>query len=179
VLAASGAQPATTASQFSYFRLLSFAQRRYDYIIVDFPGVIAEPAEPLLSRSKAIYVVCTPERTSLALARRRLYQLELRGERDSTLAVILNRYDLGPYSKDAMEKAVGHKIAEQLPNDSHAVQTAVASGGFVDPTTRLGKSYTAFAGRLDGHELPHPKAFSRLKSLFYKLDPVDAALARR
>ena len=45
VLAASGAQSATTASQFSYFRLLSFAQQRYDYIIVDFPGVLS-PIRP-------------------------------------------------------------------------------------------------------------------------------------
>jgi len=174
VLAASGAQAATSASQFSYFRLLSFAQQRYDYIIVDFPGVITDPAEPLLSRSKAIYVVCTPELTSLALTRRRLHHLELRGERDSILSVVLNRYDQGPCSKEQMEQAVGHKIAEQLPNDYHAVQIAVASGGFVDPSTKLGKAYTAFAARLDGRP-PSPNGSSRLKTLLRKLAPVEVA----
>jgi len=171
VLAASGAQGATSASQFSYFRLLSFAQQHYNDIIVDFPGVVTDPAEPLLSRSKAIYVVCTPEMTSLALARRRLHQLELRGERDSVLAVILNRCDQGRLSKGQIEETIGHKIAAELPNDYRAVQRAVASGGFVDPETELGRAYTALAARLAGRQPIHPRASSKLKSLWRKLGP--------
>jgi pilus assembly protein CpaE len=174
VLTASGAQAATPASQFSYFRLLSFAQQHYDDIIVDFPGAVADPAEPLLSHSKAIYVVCTPELTSLAMARRRLFQLELRGERDRTLAVVLNRCDQGDLSKEDMEQGIGRQIAEQLPNDYRAVQRAVASGGFVDPATELGKAYTAFAAHLAGSEPPHPKGSSRLRSLLRKFRPAGA-----
>ena len=124
-------------------------------------------------------MVCTPELTSLALARRRLHQLELRGERDSTLAVVLNRYDQGPCTKEQMEEAIGHKIAEQLPNDYHAVQTAVAAGGFVDPATKLGKAYSAFAARLDGRETTHRTAPSRLKALFRKFGPADVTQSVR
>src|SRR5204862_2512173 len=74
LLVASGTGPLTRASQFSYFRLLRFARQHYDEIIVDLPTVVDEAAEPLLAHSKGIYVVCTPELTSLALARRRMYQ---------------------------------------------------------------------------------------------------------
>ena len=55
VLTSSGAKSSAQTSQFSYFRLLTFAQQHYDDIIVDFPGVVDEAAEPLLSHSKSIY----------------------------------------------------------------------------------------------------------------------------
>jgi hypothetical protein len=54
VLATSGAKCSVSASQFSYFRLMNFAQRYYDDIIVDLPGVMDEAAEPLLTHSRGI-----------------------------------------------------------------------------------------------------------------------------
>ena len=88
VLATSGAKTVWKTSQFSYFRLLRFARARYDYVIVDLPGVVEDAAEPLLMNSKGIYVVCTPDVTSLALARRRLRQLELQGVLDTVVHVV-------------------------------------------------------------------------------------------
>jgi Flp pilus assembly CpaE family ATPase len=168
VLAASGSKDAGQLSPFSYFRVMSFAQQRYDDIIVDFPGAVNEAADPLLSHSKAIYVVCTPELTSIALARRRLHQLELRGILDAALHLVLNRYDQdGSSSKEQIEEVIGHKIEAQMPNDYHAVQQAIESGGFVDGATELGKAYVDFARRLAGLSLPTHG--SRLKSLLRKI----------
>jgi septum formation inhibitor-activating ATPase MinD len=168
VLAASGSKAAGQVTPFSYFRVMSFAQQRYDDIIVDFPGAVDEAADPLLSHSKAIYVVCTPELTSMALARRRLHQLELRGMPDAALHLVLNRYDQdGSSSKEQIEEVIGHKFTAQLPNDYQAVQQAIESGGFVDKAIELGKAYVDFAGRLAGLSLPTDG--SRLKSLLRKI----------
>lgn len=169
LLAASGARPLSKPSQFSYFRLLRFAQRHYDDIIVDLPTLVEDAAEPLLTRSKAIYVVCTPEVTSLALARRRLYQLELRGVLDSLVGVILNRYDQGEWTREFVEERIGCKIVAQLPNDYRAVQHAIQSGGFVDPETQLGKGYTSFAATLAGEDSAQAAGGSKLKALLRKL----------
>jgi pilus assembly protein CpaE len=170
VLAASGSKTAGQVSPFSYFRVLSFAQQDYEDIIVDFPGAVDEAAHLLLSHSKAIYVVCTPELTSIALARRRLYQLELRGMPDAALRVILNRYDQeGASSAEQVEEAIGHTIAAKAPNDYQAVQQAIESEGFVDGDTELGKSYTCFAAKLVGLDPPQLTGASRLKSLLRKL----------
>jgi MinD-like ATPase involved in chromosome partitioning or flagellar assembly len=174
VLASSGVKSAAQTSRFSYFRLLTFAQQHYDDIIVDFPGVVDEAADPLLSHSEAIYVVCTPELTSMALARRRLYYLERRGMPDRSLGVILNRHDQSEISKEQIEEMIGHKIVAQLPNDYKAVQEAVESGGFVDPDTELGKAYTNFAAKLVGLDPPQSPAASRLKSLLRKLSSAAA-----
>jgi Flp pilus assembly CpaE family ATPase len=160
VMAASGAAPPGEASRFSYFRLLTFAQRRYDHIVVDFPGVVEEPAEALLTRARAVYVVCTPELTSMALARRRLRQLELRGVPDAALRVVLNRSDQSKLNNAAMEELIGHTIEAALPNDYHAVQESVEAGGFVDPYTRLGGAFIDFAARIAGEAAPKREAFA-------------------
>src|SRR6185436_13444135 len=161
----SGATSAAQTSRFSYFRLLTFAQQHYYDIVVDFPGVVDEAANPLLSHSEAIYVVCTPELTSMALARRRLYHLERRGMPDASLGVILNRFDGSETSIEQVEEMIGHKIVGQFPNDYQAVQESVESGGFVDPDTELGQAYTDFAAKLVGSDPPQSPAASRLKSL--------------
>jgi Flp pilus assembly CpaE family ATPase len=169
VLATSGAKCSLSASQFSYFRLVNFAQRHYDDIIVDLPGVVDEAAEPLLTHSRGIYLVCTPEVASLALARRRFRQLEMRGVRDSVLGVILNRYDQTHLSKERIAEVVGHPIAVQLPNDYQAVKESIESGGFVDPDTELGKAYARFAASLAGLDPQRLPGVSRLKALLRRL----------
>ena len=169
VLATSGVNCSVTASQFSYFRLLSFAQRRYDDIIVDLPGVVDDAAEPLLTHSRGVYLVCTPELTSLALARRRTRQLEMRGVRDSALGVVLNRCDQAELSKERIAELIGHPIVAQLPNDYHSVKQSIESGGFVDPRTNLGKAYLDLAGNLAGLAPQRHPGVSRLKALLRKL----------
>ena len=171
VLCASGAQCSVTASQFSYFRLLNFAQRRYDDIIVDLPGAIEDAAEPLVTHSRGVYLICTPELTSLALARRRFRQLEMRGVHESALAVILNRYDQAEFSKERIAELIGHPIAAQLPNDYQSIKLSIESGGFVDPDTELGKAYLRLAARLAGLDPDRLPGMSRLKALLRKLAP--------
>jgi pilus assembly protein CpaE len=170
VLATSGARTVSKTSPFSYFRLLRFARDHYDDVIVDLPGVVEDAAEPLLSNSKGVYVVCTPEVTSLALARRRLRQLELRGIPDSVVHVILNRSDQNEPTLAEIEESLGRKIAAELPNDYRALRKAVESCGFVEPDTDLGKGYASFAAALlgDGH-VAHLVGGSRLKALLGKL----------
>jgi len=171
VLCASGAQCSVTASQFSYFRLLNFAQRRYDDIIVDLPGAIEDAAEPLVTHSRGVYLICTPELTSLALARRRFRQLEMRGVHESALAVIRNRYDQAEFSKERIAELIGHPIAAQLPNDYQSIKLSIESGGFVDPDTELGKAYLRLAARLAGLDPDRLPGTSRLKALLRKLAP--------
>jgi len=169
VLATSGAKTVWKTSQFSYFRLLRFARARYDYVIVDLPGVVEDAAEPLLMNSKGIYVVCTPDVTSLALARRRLRQLELQGVLDTVVQVVLNRCDQSEVTRQEIEESIGRKITAELPNDYDALQKAIQSSGFVDPDSKLGRAYESFAADLLGEGHVTLAGASRLKSFLGKL----------
>jgi hypothetical protein len=93
----------------------------------------------------------------MALARRRLRQLELRGVSEAALKVVLNRSDQTKLTLDALEELIGHRIEAALPNDYHAVQESVEAGGFVDPYTRLGGAFIDFAAKLAGAAPPHHK----------------------
>lgn len=154
LLITTGGRSPTKTSQFSFFRLLSFAQQRYDTIIVDLPEAVDEAAEPLLAHSRGIYIVCTPELTALALARRRLHALEVRGISDSCVHIVLNRYNQTDWKTEHIEEMIGRKLSGQLPNDYREVQTAIQSGGFVNPASDLGNSFVELAAKLAGVDAP-------------------------
>jgi MinD-like ATPase involved in chromosome partitioning or flagellar assembly len=55
----------------NYHHLLDFAASRYDHILVDLPEMVNDATVETVRRAKSVFVVCTPELPSLALAPQR------------------------------------------------------------------------------------------------------------
>jgi Flp pilus assembly CpaE family ATPase len=183
ILAAWGARTAGQESPLSFDRLLSFAKKRYDTVLVDLPVIVDRMTEAVSYHSTNMFVVATPESICIDVARRRLRQLEARGAKSSSRRVILNRVLEHPTNVDVAEyeRAIGAKIAAVLPNDYSVIQQSIAGTGPVNLESLLGKAYLALAGSIAGQEMPleppNPEKFASLKNLFSlmtRTDPVKA-----
>jgi len=178
VLAAWGPRTAGQDSSLKFDRLLAFAKQRYDVVLVDLPVVVDRVTEAVGYQAERVYVVSTPERICMDVARRRLRQLETCGTRPNTLGVILNRVLGHPAEVDIQEheRAIGGKIYGVLPNDYLRLQAAIAAEGPVDPKSLLGKAYLALAGSITGVDIPLPSPSDRsasLRNLFCWLTRTD------
>lgn len=172
ILAAWGPRTAGQDSPLNFDRLLGFAKKRYDVVIVDLPEVVDRVTEAVSYHSKNMFVVSTPEPICMEVARRRLRQLDARGAKASVRRVILNRVLVHPATVEVeeYERVMSGKIAAVLPNDYAVIQESIAGTGPVSLDSLLGKAYLALAGSLAGQEMPleppDPDRFSSLKNLF-------------
>lgn len=170
ILAAWGPRTASQDSPLKFDRLLGFAKKRYEIVIVDLPVIVDRVTEAVSYHAKNMFVVSTPEPICMEVARRRLRQLEAHGAKTSVRRVVLNRVLEHPATVEVeeYEKAMGGKIAAVLPNDYAVIQESIAGTGPVSLDSLLGKAYLALAGSLAGHEMPleAPHRFSALKNLF-------------
>ena len=178
ILAAWGPRTAGQDSPLKFDRLLSFAKKRYDVVIVDLPVVVDRVTEAVSYHAKNMFVVSTPEPICMEVARRRLRQLEAHGVKSTARRVILNRVLEHPATVEVeeYERVISGKIAAVLPNDYAVIQESIAGTGPVSLDSLLGKAYLALAGSLAGQEMPlAPPKFSAFKSLFSakkRTDPV-------
>lgn len=138
-----------------YHRLLAFASPRYDFVIVDLPEVVNDATEAVVSRAASINIVCTPENSSLFLARRRIHELEARNVKPDRMQIVLNRHTEGD-RLDEVEILLGRRVAFILPNDYAKVREATVRAGLVDPTTALARAYSSLSHKLAGMEPPPP-----------------------
>jgi pilus assembly protein CpaE len=182
ILAAWGPRTAGQDSPLKFDRLLGFAKKRYDIVIVDLPVVVDRVTEAVSYHAKNMFVVSTPEPICMEVARRRLRQLEAHGTKSSARRVILNRVLQHPATVEVeeYEKVMSGKIAAVLPNDYAVIQESIAGTGPVSLNSLLGKAYLSLAGSLAGQEMPldPPNKFSAFKNLFSskkRTDPLKVA----
>jgi pilus assembly protein CpaE len=99
----------------------------------------------IMQESKRVFLVCTPELTSLHLAREKynyLKTLDL-GER---VTVLLNRAQKRAVtSPGQIEELLGIPVAMTFPNDYQGVHRALTMGRNVEPSTELGKQFSKLA----------------------------------
>lgn len=148
----------------NYHQLLDFAAARYDQILVDLPEVVNDATVEIVRRAKRVFVVCTPETPSLALAPQRCQELRNRGISADKIRVIINRWHRGESTADEVEGIVRYPVAGIFGNDYAAVSNATRSSTFVSPDTKLGKSFAAFARGLTGA----PELATAVKRPFWK-----------
>ena len=171
ILAAWGPRTAGQDSPLNFDRLLGFAKKRYDIVIVDLPEVVDRVTEAVSYHAKNMFVVSTPEPICMEVARRRLRQLEARGTKAAARRVILNRVLQHPATVEVeeYEKVMSGKIAAVLPNDYAVIQESIAGTKSVSLDSLLGKAYLTLAGSLAGQDIPLPpdNTFTAsLKNLF-------------
>ena len=125
--------------------LLEFFRRNYRALCVDLSGNLEKYSLEIMHESRRVFLVCTPEITSLHLAREKylyLKQLDL-GER---VSVLLNRCQKRSLiTPQQIEQLLGLPVHMTFPNDYQGVQQALTEGRWVVPLSELGKQFTALA----------------------------------
>jgi Flp pilus assembly CpaE family ATPase len=128
--------------------LLEFFRRNYRALCVDLSGNLEKYSLEIMHESRRVFLVCTPEITSLHLAREKylyLKQLDL-GDR---VSVLLNRCQKRSLiTPQQIEQLLGLPVHMTFPNDYQGVQKALTEGRWVEPHSDLGKQFTALAGSM-------------------------------
>ena len=125
--------------------LLEFMRRNYRALCLDLSGNLEKYSLEIMHESRRVFLVCTPEITSLHLAREKylyLKQLDL-GER---VSVLLNRCQKRSLiTPQQIEQLLGLPVHMTFPNDYQGVQRALTEGRWVEPQSELGKQFSALA----------------------------------
>ncbi|MBK9171157.1 MAG: hypothetical protein IPM24_27375 [Bryobacterales bacterium] len=151
------AKKAPLPTWIDYYHLLGFAASRYDTILVDLPEVVNDATVEIVRRARQVFVVCTPEIPSLALARQRLAELALRGAALSRAAIVVNRWHASDLSPVEVSEGLGRPVAAVIHNDYRTIQRAILESRPVHSDTRLGRAYLDFARQLAGEAPAAPE----------------------
>jgi len=82
---------------------------------------------------------------SLFLARRRIFELQTRGVKESSLGVVLNRCVSERIQVAEAERVLQRPLSAVLPNDYAAVQEALREARLLQGSSEIAKAVTAFA----------------------------------
>ncbi|HYM11400.1 MAG TPA: AAA family ATPase, partial [Bryobacterales bacterium] len=161
----------TLISRWEYQRLLTFARSHYDLVIADLPEVVNEATEAIAVQASQIHVVCTPDKASLFLARRRIDEIVFRGAPQAHVRVLLNQLwqpepqdpkqlraakALAEQTMAGIEKFLERKVAATLPYDASLRQRSISSPPLIDRASGLGRALCSFARGLAGVDAPLP-----------------------
>lgn len=130
------------------------AASRYPFVCVDFPAALYPACGAVLAACDVVHVVCTPDLTSLHLARRRLQRLIDVGTSLDLVRVVVNRGGSRhalPTSK--IEEVLRAPIACTLPNDYDSASEAALKSDAVSSGSRLGKALKEFSAEMAGLEV--------------------------
>jgi pilus assembly protein CpaE len=150
VLCSGRLEPASEADLLQSENILRFARRSYNNILLDLSGAMEPFSMPLLSQSREVFLVCTPEIASLHFARSKAQFLREAGFGDRA-SVIINRSGmLSPFSTRDLESLLGLRIRFSFPNDPRQVSAAMRAGTPVDAKSSLGRQFEMFAKSMTG-----------------------------
>jgi MinD-like ATPase involved in chromosome partitioning or flagellar assembly len=132
-----------------YYQLLLFAQKHYDYIVVDLPEVINQATAEFVRHARAVFIVSQPELPSLKLAKLRRAELESCEVPRERVNMLVNRWEKGRFSKD-VEKLLGTPVFGTLPNDYKEVRKAMAEMRLAAPSSAFAKACDALVQEISG-----------------------------
>ncbi len=112
----------------------------YAAVAVDLPSPLFSSSRDVLTIADAVYLVCTPDVTSVHLTRRRVFELSQLGLAESCLHLVVNRVGSSQlmHAHD-IAQAVGLPLAWTLNNDYAAWSEASAKGELVSTERPLGR----------------------------------------
>ncbi len=120
-------------------QLLDSATNFYSCSMADLAGPVDTSSAQILKRSDRIYVVSTPEITSLHIAKRKADRMRRIGIADERVRLLVNRVGAqGGLDADRAGEVVGLPVEWTLENDYKAVRSAAWKGGLVPSDTKLG-----------------------------------------
>jgi pilus assembly protein CpaE len=124
--------------------MMRFIRSTYPVSIADFGRSVSATALDSLAELEALYLVTTPDFTSLERAKRAIQTVEERRFPSSRLKVLLNRAG-GKPDLEGIERSLGRPCEAIFTNDHMALYDAYSEGRFLAPTTALGKELHALA----------------------------------
>jgi pilus assembly protein CpaE len=126
--------------------LMRFIRSTYPLSIADFGRDISIAALDCLPELEALYLVTTPDPTSLDRTRRAIRNVEERGFAPTRLKVLLNRAgDRGKVDRGEIEGFLERPCEAVFRNDHMSLYDAYSEGRFLPPASGLGKELRAFA----------------------------------
>jgi Flp pilus assembly CpaE family ATPase len=139
--------------------------------LVDLPEVVNDATVEIVRRAKRVFVVCTLETAPLALALQRCHELKSRGIPFGKIRVIVNRWQRGELEAKQVEELLSCPVSAVFGNDYMKVSEAAKRHTFVDPGSKLGRSYAAFARKLAGTPETSGSVLAFLKTLGARPEP--------
>jgi pilus assembly protein CpaE len=134
--------------------LMAFIRRNYKVVCFDLSGNLERYSIELMQESKRVFMVCTPEVSSLHLAREKLQFLK-KIDLHSQVSILLNRVPKKPlFTKSQVEDILGAPVATIFPNDYHGVNSALTRGTVVTLASELGRAIGQFADSLVEEKIP-------------------------
>lgn len=118
--------------------LFKAAATRYHCTVVDLPAPLLRSSAEMLELAQQVYVVCTPEITSLHLAKRLIERIRRLGSPGDKVRLLVNRVgSWGALETDQIRRVVGSDVEWALDNDYAAVRQASWSGGPISANSAL------------------------------------------
>jgi Mrp family chromosome partitioning ATPase len=148
LLLANPFKPGPLPSWVNYYQMLLFAQKQYDFIVVDLPEVVNPATTELLSAAQRTFIVCEPEVTSLKLVSLRRADLEACGVPTERIYVLGNRWDPRRLEREDVVRAASAPMFAALPNDYEHVKNAALESRLVFRNSPFGSACAALARRL-------------------------------
>ena len=147
--------------------LIDYMRRMYKVVCVDLSGNMEKYSLEIMQESKRVYLVCTPEITSLHLAREKYNYLKTLDLGDR-VTVLLNRAQKRALISPAqIEELLGIPVAMTFPNDYQGVHRALTMGRNVEPSGELGKQFSKLAqSMIERKTAPAPDGKRRFVEYF-------------
>jgi pilus assembly protein CpaE len=158
--------------------LLDFARRNYKVVCADLSGNLEKYSMEIMRDSRRIFLVCTPELSSLHLAREKLQYLQ-RMDLGDRVRVLLNRYaKRTSISPAEVEQVVGAPVMMTFANDYAKVARAIQEGGAIEQTCELGRGCAELAGHMLDKKLAAATEPKRKFVEYFNISPAKFSLER-
>ena len=131
--------------------VLDYAQRLYEWVIVDLPAIFHRMSLMTISEADRVFLVSTSELPSLHLARKAINLLAQLGFPKERFQIVVNRVSKrdGIGTAD-MEKLFNCSVHASLPNDYFSLHRVVTLGQPLTGDGELGRAIESLAGKLSG-----------------------------
>jgi MinD-like ATPase involved in chromosome partitioning or flagellar assembly len=133
-----------------YYQLLQFAQKQYDYLLIDLPEVVNEATAEVVRSARSVLIVCTPEIASLKMARFRAEELEACEIPPDRIRIIVNRWERDSPAAQELEEMLERPVFGMLPNDYAHLKAAMMESRLASPDSPFAEACRAFARKLGG-----------------------------
>jgi pilus assembly protein CpaE len=120
--------------------VLEYAAKRYSMVVLDLPSALMTSTREILGLTDELFLICTPEVTSLHLARRRASELTELGMPKDALHIVVNRVGGGQLLQmNDLAQVIGLPIYRSLDNDYLALNEAWEQSKLLSSHAPLGR----------------------------------------
>lgn len=151
--------------------VLEFAAGRYSLVVLDLPSALMTSTREILGLTDDLFLICTPEVTSLHLARRRASELTDLGMLRSSLHIVVNRVGGGQVlQRKDLAQVIGLPIYRSLDNDYLALNEAWEQARLLSSQAPLGRQLYELGAAMvraeEGSAKPERRSWKTLFSVF-------------